>query len=73
MIKNITLSADEKLIEEARAKADQQKRSLNALFRDWLEQYVGRANAAESYDALMTRLSYVKPGRVFTREELNER
>ena len=37
MVKNITLSADEKLIEEARAKASLQKRSLNAAFREWIE------------------------------------
>jgi len=73
MIKNVTLSAEERLVEEARAKADREKRSLNALFREWLEQYVGRENAAESYAELMRRLDYAASGRPFAREELNER
>ncbi len=39
MLKNITLSADEALIREARRQAALQNTSLNALFREWLEQY----------------------------------
>jgi hypothetical protein len=35
MLKNITLSADDILIEEARQKAQKQKKNLNILFREW--------------------------------------
>ena len=38
-MKNITLSADEELIEKARTVARAQRRSLNAAFRDWLAQF----------------------------------
>jgi hypothetical protein len=35
-MKNITLSADEDLIEQARLVARAQRRTLNAGFREWL-------------------------------------
>ena len=38
-MKNITLSADEDLIERARSIARGQRRTLNAAFREWLEQF----------------------------------
>lgn len=72
-MKNITLSADEDLIRKARERAMREKRSLNEAFREWLERYVARERAAEEYDELMKRLSYVRAGRKFTREEMNER
>jgi len=73
-VKNITLSADERLIEQARDTARARKTTLNAEFRKWLEDYTGRARWVEEYDALMKRLSYVRTGgRAFTREEMNER
>jgi hypothetical protein len=40
MLKNITLSADEKLIQKARKKAKQEHTTLNAQFRQWLENYI---------------------------------
>lgn len=73
MLKNITLSADEALIREARRQAALQNTSLNALFREWLEQYLRRQDAVARYDELMQRLSHVNAGRKFTREEMNER
>jgi len=72
-VKNITLSADDKLIEEARKHAAQKHTTLNNLFRDWLVQMTARKQAVSEYDALMKRLDYVRPGRKFTREEMNER
>ena len=39
-MKNITLSASEKLIEAARNKALKGNSTLNAEFRNWLEYYV---------------------------------
>ena len=79
MLKNITLSADEALIREARRQAALQNTTLNALFREWLERFVtqqdveARRQAVERYDELMRRLSHIDAGRKFTREELNER
>ena len=72
-MKNITLSADERLIEQARQIAQSQHKTLNAAFREWLGQYVTRAGRAQEFDALMKRLRHVRAGRRFTRDEMNER
>ena len=73
-VKNITLSADENLIEQAREVARAQHTTLNAAFREWLEQYSGRARWLQEYDALMERTKkYMKVDRKYTRDELNER
>jgi hypothetical protein len=73
MLKNITLSADESLIEQARKLASDEDRTLNELFREWLEQYVAQPEAAARYELLLRQLDHVEAGRHFTREELNER
>jgi hypothetical protein len=73
-MKNITLSADESLIEAARQTARAQHKTLNAAFREWLEEYTSRNGDVEEYDRLMQRLrGRVVAGRKFTREEMNER
>lgn len=72
-VKNITLSADENLIEEARRAAQAQHTTLNAAFRDWLAEFTSGQGDASAIDALMNRLSYVKITRTYTREERNER
>ena len=73
LVKNITLSADESLIEQARKAAADQNTTLNAAFREWLQQYSGRQRWLQEYDALMERTKYVRADRKYTREELNER
>ena len=74
LVKNITLSADENLIEQAREVARAQHTTLNAAFREWLEQSSGRARWLQEYDALMERTrKYMKVDRKYTRDELNER
>ncbi|MEI8376654.1 MAG: hypothetical protein WCJ35_27885 [Planctomycetota bacterium] len=73
MVKNITLSADETVLRRAREKAANENRSLNHAFREWLERYAGREKAGDAFDALLKRLSYVRPGRKLSREEMNER
>jgi hypothetical protein len=73
-MKNITLSADERLIEEARERARQEHTTLNEQFRRWLESYVGRRERAER--AMRTIEEVRKTVRLrgpFTRDELNER
>ncbi len=72
-MKNITLSADEDLIEKARSVARAQRRTLNAAFRDWLTQFAASEGDAQSFDALMRRLRHVDAGKRYTRDELNER
>jgi hypothetical protein len=72
-MKNITLSADEQLLEQARLLAKSQHKTLNAMFREWLEQYAAQSGGAQEYDALMKRLKHVQAGRRFNREEMNER
>ena len=74
MIKNITLSAEERLIEEARRKAQQEHTSLNEKFRLWLVEYAGRESRVER--AMTTIDKVAQKGRLkgpFTRDEMNER
>ena len=73
MLKNITLSADEELIRKAREKAHKEHTTLNASFRQWLKQYTSSDMGGNYYDSLMKALAYAKPGRKFTRDEMNER
>ena len=73
MMKNITFSADETLIQQARRRAAVENKTLNELFRAWLEQYVTQPSAADGYQALMEKLAHVQSGRTFDREEMNER
>ena len=71
-MKNITLSADEDLIEQARTIARGQRKTMNQGLLEWLLQYTARTGGRD-FDALMKRLRHVKAGRQFTREEMNER
>ncbi len=73
MTKNITLSADESVIEEARKRAMEEHTSLNEVFRDWLYRYAHGHKSANNYNLIMEKLSYAEAGRNFTREEMNER
>lgn len=75
IVKNITFSADEDIIEQARAVARSQRRTLNEAFREWLEQYssMDRSAAVLQYDELMKQLAHINSGRRFTRDEMNER
>ena len=72
-VKNITLSADERLIEEARRAAKAQHTTLNAAFREWLAQFSSQQGRMQEYDALMEKLSYFSVDRKYTRDEMNER
>jgi hypothetical protein len=72
-VKNITLSADERLIEAARARAREQRTTLNEEFRRWLADYVGRDEVAARVMSTIRELQGNYGGRRFTRDELNER
>ena len=72
-MKNITFSADEKLIEKARERARQEQTTLNQRFREWLEGYSGaRKPKKDEILKLLDELSTVTGG-PFTRDEMNER
>lgn len=73
MNRNITLTADEALIRQARRRAASEHTTLQRLFREWLDQYVSESSAPNEYAALMQRLDYVDAGGSFSREEMNER
>ena len=72
-MKNITLSADANLIEQARLVARSRHQTLNAAFREWLEQYAAQAGGGAAIDALMRRLRHVRSSGPYTRDEMNER
>lgn len=73
-MKNITLSADEKLIEAARERARSEHTTLNAEFRRWLKHYARRQEQMQHYDAVIRSLrGKLRVGRKLTREEMNER
>lgn len=74
-MRNITLSADEHLIDAARQRAASEHTTLNAKFREWLEGYVQRQQqAGMALDTIRElRGKYSTGGRKFTREEMNER
>jgi len=77
-MKNVTLSAEERLIEKARERAQSQNTTLNAEFRRWPEGYAMDDKEAEQrvqrYLNLMHELSDVRTnGRKFTRDEMNDR
>ena len=72
-MKNITFSADEDLIEQARLIAYSQGKTLNAAFREWLAQFTAQSGNGREVDALMGRLRHVSSGRHFVRDEMNER
>jgi hypothetical protein len=72
-MKNVTLSADADLIEQARLVARSQQKTLNAAFREWLVQFTARSGSRREVESLMKRLRHVDAGRHFTRDEMNER
>ena len=73
-MKNITLSADDGLIEAARHRAASERTTLNEQFRMWLADYVGRERqAAEAVQVMRELQGRLHVGRKLTREEMNER
>jgi hypothetical protein len=81
-MKNITLSADDHLIEAAREQARAEHTTLNDQFRIWLADYVQRhqrvamamSSIAELQGALTSKgKSTAASKRKFTRDEMNER
>ena len=75
-MRNITLSAADQLIDQAREKARSQGVTLNDEFRKWLASYV-QADDAQSavnrFRSVMQALPQADAGRSFSRDEMNER
>ncbi len=72
-MKNITLSADEDLLRKAKDKARQNRTTLNALFRKWLDDYTRDRNTTFELNRFLLETDYVDSGRGFNRDERNER
>jgi hypothetical protein len=72
-MKNVTLSADERLLEQARSVARRRATTLNQMFRDWLEDLTAERGRQDRFDDLMRRLAHVHSGGRFTRDEMNAR
>jgi hypothetical protein len=74
-MKNVTLSADEGLIEAARERARAEHTTLNEQFRRWLKDYTRREQQADEAMAVIRELrgKVRTGGRKFTRDEMNER
>ena len=70
-MKNITLKAA--LIEQARLVAQTRHKTLNAAFREWLEQCAAQSGGGAAVDALIRRLRHVRSAGPYTRDEMNER
>ena len=75
MLRNITLSADDQLIDQARKKATAAQSTLNVEFRKWLSSYAASQDdeAVSRFRAVMEQLGQVDAGRIFSRDELNQR
>ena len=73
-MKNITLSAEESLIEAARARARSEQTTLNEQFRRWLADYAQKRDRMQRYEAVMKGLrGRLKVGKKLSRESMNER
>jgi hypothetical protein len=74
MIRNVTFTAEARLIDDARAVALSEKTTLNEEFRRWLETYARKKQAERAMEVIDRIGRYASSGgRSFTREERNER
>jgi len=73
-MKNITLSADESLIEAARERARAEHTTLNEQFRRWLADYALAQKRLQHYDDLMAQIGgKLQLGHKLSRDEMNAR
>lgn len=73
--KNLTLSADASIIDEARALAISQGTTINSLFREFLEQFVQakKGTAIDEFLRLAKEFQGDSKGWKFNRDEAYER
>ena len=73
-MRNITLSADERLIDAARERARAEHTTLNEQFRRWLADYAQAQQRLQRCDEVIAQLrGQLQVGRKLGREEMNER
>lgn len=72
-LRNVTFSADDDLIDQARFAAQAERKTLNDVFREWLAQYASSRSGTARFDELMRRMKPARAGHRFTRDEMNER
>ncbi len=75
-MRNITFSAREETIERARQIAAQRQRTLNELFREWLEELERQAdkeNVSGRLTSLWNQTNYLQVGKKLSRDEMNKR
>lgn len=72
-MKNITFSADEHVIQLAREEARNRKTTLNALFREWMEDLARRDERRNNIETILKNMSRYDSGGPYSRDELNER
>ena len=67
---NVTVSAEDTLIERAKERARKENKTLEGLFNEWLHQYIDNLdiNPAKEFEDFMDRVKYTNPGRTFARE-----
>lgn len=73
-MKNITFSADDRLIKQARERAAREGRTLNEEFRRWLADYSRQEEQLRRFDEVAKELrGKARIGRKLSREEMNVR
>jgi hypothetical protein len=73
-MKNITFSADERIIEEAREEARRRNTTLNEEFRRWLSEYAGCEDRGErARRAIEETRKIFRTHGPYSRDELNAR
>ena len=73
-MRNITLSADERLIDAARERARAEHTTLNEQSRRWLADYAQAQQRLQRCDEVMAQVrGQLQVGRKLDREEMNER
>ena len=75
-MKNITLSAQDDLIDRARRIASNRNSSLNIMFREWLEGLNNSQSQSTEEDRLKDlwkKTGYARVGKKLSRDEMNER
>lgn len=73
-MKNIILSADERLIEAAQERARLEKTTLESAFQAWLAEYAMPTERLAKFDAAVASVcGKLNVGRKLSREEMNAR
>ncbi len=74
---NLTIAIDDEVLKRARLRATEQGTSVNAVIRDYLEQYAGSRSAQEQALEKLLSLSSAAQSRrgrrMWTRDDLHER